>query len=153
MMSGYKQYDSEGEPIARHLGEIKVKTGRDAYCLFVSPTINSSCISYFYMLHRTNVKHYGGKSVIIPLTLERFVNMLKQSKQCGYVPSPDRLRSFCEYSVTAAASAADEEEWYFAISKRADNWLNESLAAQDRQHVSDPYEGAMAATGDKVDEV
>ena len=67
LMSGNKQYDAEGEPVARHLGEIKERTGRDAYCFFIAPTINPSAISHFYMLHKTKVKHYGGKSVIIPI--------------------------------------------------------------------------------------
>ena len=123
LMSGNKQYDAEGEPVARHLGDIKAKTGKTAYCLFVAPTINPSTISHFYMLHQTKVKHYGGKSIVIPLTLDRFVNMLTQSKNCGYIPSPDKVRAFCEYSMSAANAAEDEEAWYEAISQRADNWL------------------------------
>jgi len=123
LMSGNKQYDAEGEPVARHLGDIKSKTGKPAYCLFVAPTINPSTVSHFYMLHKTNVKHYGGKSVVIPIQLDSFVKMLTQSKNCGYIPSPDKVRAFCEYSMTAAETAEDEEEWYSAISQKADNWL------------------------------
>ena len=123
LMSGNKQYDAEGEPVARHLGDIKAKTGKPAFCLFVAPTINQSSISHFYGLHRIAIKHYGGKSVVIPLTMDRFMGMLTQSKNCGYIPSPDKVRSFCEYSMTAANEAEDEEAWYAAISQRADNWL------------------------------
>lgn len=123
LMSGNKQYDAEGEPVARHLGDIKAKTGRTAYCIFVAPTINQSAISHFYMLHKTTVKHYGGKSIVIPITLDRFMNMLTQSKDCGYIPSPDKVRAFCEYSMTVANASDDEEEWYSAISQKADNWL------------------------------
>lgn len=123
LMSGNKQYDAEGEPVARHLGAIKAKTGKPAYCLFVAPTINASSISHFYGLHRIPIKHYGGKSVIIPLSLDRFVGMLTQAKNCGYVPSPDKIRAFCEYSMVAANAAEDEEAWYADISQKADNWL------------------------------
>lgn len=123
LMSGNKQYDAEGEPVARHLGEIKERTGKDAYCFFIAPTINPSAISHFYMLHKTNVKHYGGKSVIIPITLDAFVGMLKQSKECGYIPSPDKLLAFCRFSMDAANSAEDEEAWYAAISDKASKWL------------------------------
>lgn len=123
MTSGNKQYDAEGEPVARHLGDIKAKTGKAAYCLFVAPTINPSTISHFYMLHQTKVKHYGGKSIVIPLTLERFVRMLTQAKECGYIPSPEKIRAFCEYSMFAANEAEDEEAWYAAISQKAENWL------------------------------
>ena len=124
LMSGSKQYDAEGEPVARHLGDVKASSGKAAYCLFVAPTINPSTVSHFYMLHRTKVKHYGGKSVVIPIALDRFVNMLAQSKNCGYVPSPDKIRAFCEYSMAAANAAEDEDEWYSAISRKADDWLS-----------------------------
>lgn len=123
LMSGIKQYDAEGEPVARHLGDVKAKTGKDAYCLFVAPTVNPSAISHFYMLHQTNVRHYGGKSVIVPVTLKRFVGMLKQSRNCGYVPSPEKVRAFCEFSKVAAKSADDEEDWYAKVSAKADSWL------------------------------
>lgn len=123
LMCGNKQYDAEGEPVARHLGDLKVATGREAYCLFVAPQINPSTISHFYTLHQAKIKHYGGRSVIIPMTIDRFKNMLTQSKNCGYIPSPDKLKSFCEFSRTAAEEAEDEEAWYRAISQKADSWL------------------------------
>ena len=123
LMSGAKQYEAEGEPVARHLGEIKLKTGKSAYCLFVAPTINENVISHFYGLHRISIKRYGGTSVIIPLTLERFIGMLTQAKNAGYIPSPDKIREFCEYSKTIANNVKDEDEWYSAISQKAENWL------------------------------
>lgn len=123
LMYGNRQYEAEGEPVVRHLGEIKAKTGKPAYCLFVSPSINPSSISHFYGLHRIPIKHYGGKSVIIPLTMELFAKMLTQSKNCGYVPSPDKIREFCEYSMKIADVAEDEEEWYAKICNKAADWL------------------------------
>ena len=123
LQSGSKQYDAEGEPVARHLGDIKAKTCKDAYCLFVAPMINPSVISHFYILHKTNVRHYGGESVIVPITLKRFVGMLKQSRSCGYIPSPEKVRSFCEFSKNAAQTAVDEEDWYAKVSAKADSWL------------------------------
>ena len=75
------------------------------------------------MLHQTNIKHYGGKSVIIPIALDRFVGMLTQSKNCGYIPSPEKVRDFCEYSRTVAQIADDEVDWYTKISAKADSWM------------------------------
>ena len=123
LMSGSRQYDAEGEPVARHLGDIKAKTGKPAYCLFVAPTINAGVISHFYALHRIFIKHYGGKSVVIPLTLTRFMGMLEQSRNCGYIPAPEKIKAFCEYSMMVASDAEDEEAWYAAVSNKADNWL------------------------------
>ena len=75
------------------------------------------------MLHRTKIRHYGGKSVVIPLTLHRFMGMLSKAKDCGYVPEPERIKAFCEFSRQAAAKAEDEVAWYAAVSAKADAWL------------------------------
>lgn len=123
LQRGCRQYDTEAEPVARHLGDLKARTNKAAYCLFVAPEINESSISHFFMLHRTNVRHYGGTSVVIPLPLDRFVGMLEQTKKCGMIPSPAKIRAFCEYSKQAADAAEDEMDWYSRISAKADNWL------------------------------
>lgn len=52
LLSGSRQFDAEGEPIARHLGELKGKTGKVAYCLFIAPSINKDIIPYFYILQK-----------------------------------------------------------------------------------------------------
>lgn len=85
MQSGQKQYETEGEPVSRHLAKLKKETGKDAYCLFIAPKINESCIAYFYALHTMNIAFYGGKSVIVPLELDVFINMVEQSYKAGYV--------------------------------------------------------------------
>lgn len=124
LQTGNKQYETEGEPVSRHLGDTKSKTGKISYCLFVAPTISDGALAHFYTLHKTSVKRYGGKSIVVPLTLDRFVNMLKQSKECGYIPAPEKVRALCEFSMAAANKAEDEEAWYAAISNKADNWLD-----------------------------
>lgn len=69
MQSGQKQYEMEGETVSRHLAKLKRETGKDAFCLFIAPKINESCIAYFYALHTMNIAFYGGQSVIVPLEL------------------------------------------------------------------------------------
>lgn len=123
LQRGCRQYDTEAEPVARHLGDLKAQTNKVAFCLFVAPEINESSISHFFMLHRTNVRHYGGKSVVIPLSLDRFVGMLVQAKKHGTIPSSSKIRALCEYSKQAADMAEDEMDWYSRISAKVDNWL------------------------------
>ncbi len=36
LQSGQRQYESEGEPVARHYGQLKKRTGKDTYCLLLS---------------------------------------------------------------------------------------------------------------------
>ena len=96
MQSGHKQYEMEGESVSRHLAKLKKETGKEAYCLFIAPKINESCIAYFYTLHTMNIAFYGGKSVIVPLELDVFINMLEQSYGAAYVPNPEQVRGIFE---------------------------------------------------------
>lgn len=123
MQSGQKQYETEGEPVSRHLAKLKKETGKDAYCLFIAPKINEACIAYFYALHTMNIAFYGGQSVIVPLELDVFINMIEQSYRAEYVPNPEQIKGLFEYSLEQAKIAHDEKEWYAKIKEKALNWL------------------------------
>ena len=125
MQSGQKQYEAEGESVSRHLAKLKKETGKESYCLFIAPKINESCIAYFYALHTMNIAFYGGRSVIVPLELDVFMNMLEQSYQVGYVPDPKQIRSIFEYSIEQAKEAVDEKEWYEKIKNKALHWIED----------------------------
>ena len=123
MQSGQKQYEMEGEPVSRHLAKLKKETGKEAYCLFIAPKINASCIAYFYALHTMNIAFYGGNSVIVPLELDVFINMVEQSYRVGYVPNSKQVKGIFEYSIEQAKVSKDENEWYAKIKEKALNWL------------------------------
>lgn len=123
MASGQKQYEMEGEPVSRHLAKFKKETGKEAYCLFVAPTINESCIAHFYGLHNLNISYYGEKSVIVPLPLNVFKKMLEDSFKASYIPNPEQVKSFFEYSRTVASTSHSEQEWYNKVVEKALNWL------------------------------
>lgn len=124
MTSGQKQYETESEPVSRHLGKMKRAYGKPCYCLFVAPVINEACIAHFYALHNMNISYYGGKSVIIPLPLHVFQKMLEDSYMAGYTPNPLQIRRFFEYSEELAKHCADENTWYGRIKEKALNWLD-----------------------------
>lgn len=123
MQSGQKQYEMEGESVSRHLAKLKKETGKEAYCLFLAPKINESCIAYFYALHTMNIAFYGGYSVIVPLELDVFIHMLGQSYQVGYVPNPEQVKGIFEYSFEQAKASQDEKEWYAKVKEKALHWL------------------------------
>ena len=112
MQSGQKQYEMEGEPVSRHLAKLKKETGKEAYCFFIAPKINESCIAHFFVLHKLNLSSYGGESVIIPLELDVFTKMVEQSGKATYEPSPEQVHKFCKYSMEVAKSVNNEMEWY-----------------------------------------
>lgn len=121
--TGQRQYEMEGEPVSRHLAKIKKEQGKEAYCFFIAPKINESCIAHFFTLHLTNIAYYGGKSVIIPLELDVFRKMVEQSHNASYMPNPEQVRKLCEYSMEVAQKAKDEQEWYSSVKNMALNWL------------------------------
>ena len=123
MQSGQRQYEMEGEPVARHLAKLKKETGKEAYCLFIAPKINASCKAYFYALHTINIAYYGGHSIIIPMELDVFMNMLQQSYRVGYVPNPEQIKGLFDYSIEVAKCSKDENEWYENIKAKALAWL------------------------------
>lgn len=123
MASGQKQYDMEGEPVSRHLGKIKKASGKPCYCLFIAPTINEACIAHFYTLHRTNITYYGGRSTIIPLSLNVFQKMLEDSYKVNYIPDSHQVRRFLEHSNELVENCTDENHWFEEINKSAVNWL------------------------------
>ena len=123
MQSGQRQYEMEGEPVSRHLAKLKKETGKEAFCFFVAPKINESCIAHFFILHKLNLTSYGGESVIIPIELDIFKKMIEQSGKSDYEPTPEQVKKFCDYSMDVAKSVNNETEWYNQIKKRALDWL------------------------------
>jgi uncharacterized protein YlbG (UPF0298 family) len=125
MQSGQKQYETEGEPVTRHLAKFKRETEKPAYCLFIAPNINDSCKAHFYALHKMNIQFYGGTSTIVPLPLSVFRKMVEDSYNANYVPEPRHVQRFFERSNELASSTDNEVDWYNGITQEALNWLKE----------------------------
>jgi hypothetical protein len=125
MQSGQKQYETEGEPVTRHLAKFKRETEKPAYCLFIAPNINDSCKAHFYALHKMNIQFYGGTSTIVPLPLSVFRKMVEDSYNANYVPEPRHVQIFFERSNELANSTDNEVDWYNGITQEALNWLTE----------------------------
>lgn len=124
MQSGQRQYETEGEPVTRHLAKYKREANKPAYCLFIAPKINEACIAHFYALHKMNISYYGGTSTIVPLPLNIFLKMLEDSYKASYIPEPKHVKRFFERSNELANSTDNEIDWYNGITQEALNWLN-----------------------------
>lgn len=124
MASGQKQYEMEGEPVSRHLANLKKNTGKPAYCLFIAPTINDACVAHFYTLHKTDISYYGGKSIIMPLPLSVFCKMIEDSYKASYTPQPNQVKRLFERSFELADICENEREWFEQLKKEALNWLS-----------------------------
>ena len=112
MQSGQRQYETEGEPVTRHLAKYKRETEKPAYCLFIAPNINDACKAHFYALHKMNIQYYGGTSTIVPLPLNVFIKMVQDSHNANYIPEPRHVQRFFERSNELANSTDNEVDWY-----------------------------------------
>lgn len=125
MQSGQRQYETEGEPVSRHLAKYKRETEKPAYCLFIAPKINDACKAHFYALHKMNIQYYGGTSTIVPLPLNVFIKMVEDSYNASYIPEPRHIQRFFEQSNELANSTDNEVDWYNGVTQEALNWLKE----------------------------
>ncbi len=121
--TGQRQYEMEGEPVARHLGKLKQSIEKPAYCLFLAPEVNQACIAHFFMLHKVNLSFYGGHSIIVPLPLRVFQRMLEASCKASYEPTPCQVKQLFDYSFEVASSCDNEQQWYEKVTEKALNWL------------------------------
>lgn len=123
MQQGQRQYESESEPVARHLGQMKKRTGKDAYCLFIAPNINHASLAYFFALNKIGVSFYGGKTKIIPLDLDLFMRLVENSYNYPSQPSPHDIRQFLDEVMRQEELAADENDWKDRIQHCVAQWL------------------------------
>lgn len=123
LQAGQRQYESEGEPVARHYGQLKKRTGKDTYCLFIAPTINPATLAHFYGLNHLSIALYGGKSKIIPLELDQFMRLIENSYNYETQPVPNDIRRFLDYAIKLCEKATDENHWRCGIQACVDTWL------------------------------
>ncbi len=123
LQSGQRQYESEGEPVARHYGQLKRRTGKETYCLFIAPTINAAALAHFFALNKMDISYYGGKTKIIPLDLDQFMRIIENSYNCSTQPVSADIRAFLDEAIAYVDTAANENDWKEKIQECVDNWL------------------------------
>lgn len=123
MQSGQRQYETEGEPVARHYGQLKKRSGKDTYCLFIAPNINPAVVAHFFTLNKTNISYYGGKSKIVPLDLDLFMKLVENSYNYKTQPKSSDIRKLLDKIINKVDSSENETEWYDYIQTYASNWL------------------------------
>lgn len=123
MQSGQRQYETEGEPVARHYGQLKKRSGKDTYCLFIAPNINPAVVAHFFTLNKTNISYYGGKSKIVPLDLDLFMKLIENSYNYKTQPKSSDIRKLLDRIINKVDSSENETEWYDYIQICASNWL------------------------------
>ncbi len=123
MQNGQRQYESEGEPVARHFGQMKRRTGKETYCLFIAPTINKASLAHFFVLNKTEISYYGGKTKIIPLELDQFMRLVDNSYNYYTQPTPQNIQQFLDEVMRQEEIAVNENDWNDKIQNCVTQWL------------------------------
>ncbi len=127
LSGGTRQYDSEGEPVTRHIGRIQYQEKqqnkpRTVYGLFIAPSINPETRHYFYvhLKHLPNPQ-FGGYLKIIPLTLDQFIDIFRF---CRKIPGFNRhiIKDLYDRIVELKNSTNDADEWGNQICTEIEDW-------------------------------
>lgn len=123
MSSGNKQYEMEGEPVARHFGNLQKNSDVPVYCLFVAPKISEGALAHFFNLNRMNTKAYGGKTRIVPMSLSQFMSFITIAKDKSFNNSKI-LKAYLDSAIQKNLSVDDEDVWYQQIHDSIPVWVS-----------------------------
>lgn len=121
--TGNKQYEMEGEPVARHFGNVQKKSDVPVYCLFIAPKISDGALAHFFNLNKMNTKAYGGKTRIIPMNLSQFVLFISIAMNKGFDDSKI-LKSYLDSIIEQNFLVEDELNWNKYIHDSIPSWVS-----------------------------
>jgi hypothetical protein len=122
LSSGNKQYEMEGEPVARHFGVIQKESIKPAFCLFIAPKVSEATLGHFFITNQKTVKFYGGTTKIIPMNISHFIQFIKTAKNDNF-SNAKILGKYFEYIMSQIITAEDEAFWFNQIEDSTKNWL------------------------------
>lgn len=123
---GERQYDTEAEPVTRHVArfiEKGTRYGNDVvYGLFIAPKINPYTCHYFYV-HLKEIEFYNiGFVKIIPLPLNEFISFLRfcTKRQCFNKRTFKELLGEID---NLKDKTNNGTEWYKSIIETVHSWM------------------------------
>ena len=123
MSGGNTQYKMESESVPRHFGKAKELLNKEMYCLFVAPKISEGTLAHYFNLNRFNTKLYGGKTKIIPLSIDQFIKFIKSGIENRF-SEPEKLKNWLEKLWLNNQEMEDERIWSENIQNTIPNWPN-----------------------------
>lgn len=123
LSSGATQFKMEADSVPRHFGNALRKFQKDTYCIFIAPNIHEGCLAHFFNLNRFNTKHYGGKTKIIPLSLDKFIEFVNIGVSNKF-SDPTKLKNWLENQWVINQTIEDEEDWKLEIEKNILKWAS-----------------------------
>ncbi|SHJ23869.1 AlwI restriction endonuclease [Mesonia phycicola] len=123
MSGGNTQYKMESESVPRHFGKAKELLKKEMYCLFVAPKISEGTLAHYFNLNRFNTKLYGGKTKIIPLSIDQFIEFIKSGIENKF-NNPEKLKNWLEKQWLNNQEMEDENVWSANIDSSILKWAS-----------------------------
>ncbi|MFA9188908.1 AlwI family type II restriction endonuclease [Flavobacterium magnesitis] len=123
MSGGNTQYKMESESVPRHFGKAKEILKKEMYCIFVAPKISEGTLAHYFNLNRLNTKLYGGKTKIIPLSIDQFIEFIKSGIENKF-NDPEKLKNWLEKIWLDNQEIDDEAIWSENIEKSILKWAS-----------------------------
>ena len=94
--SGARQYNTETEPVARHIAEIqKSYNEKKVFSLFIAREIDQNVLEYFLIYHAFHKHPTSNKYLlIVPITIENFIKVYRKLTSPGSVSEKILLQMF-----------------------------------------------------------
>lgn len=122
LSSGSRQYEMEGEPVARHFGRLQLNSSVPVYCLFIAPRINENSMAHFFNLNRMRTMLYGGRTRIIPVGVDQFIRLLHRARDKQF-HHRDMLRQLLDTIIDENLRLEDESSWMSFIDGTITAWM------------------------------
>ncbi len=123
MSGGNTQYSMEGESVPRHFGKAKERIlGKDMYCIFIAPKISEGALAHYFNLNRMNTKLYGGRTKIIPLSINDFIKFIKIGIENKF-NNPIILKQWLESQWQINQKCDDENIWHEKVNENVNSWV------------------------------
>lgn len=123
MSGGNTQYKMESESVPRHFGKAKESFNKEMYCLFIAPKISEGTLAHYFNLNRFNTSLYGGKTKIIPLSIDQFIEFIKSGIENKF-NNPEKLKNWLEKQWQNNQEMEDENIWSENIGKSILKWAS-----------------------------
>ena len=122
---GAKQYEMEGEPVQRHIGQLQhqvltSEAPKPVFGFFVAEQLNPSVLVHFYTIAHLHLQQFSGPVRVVPIARKSFEKWLLNHENAKFTNS-SHLFEYFKRCFSSEAISGGELSW----STRCDEWLQE----------------------------
>jgi hypothetical protein len=123
LMTGSRQFASEGEPVTRHVFKVieESSDGKPVYGLFVAKRLDPNTVDTFHNARYWSNWRSSISTPIVALTIHDMIELVRIMK--SHIVKSDDIRQLLEKILELQTAYADGPTWYKAYSSLYSSWL------------------------------